>query len=297
MTDEAALDALKAVTDSDGDGFTDRQEEDWGTNPRDAGSQPRLDVGMVGLWRLDQFESTTVSDGSPNDLDGQLIGSPLPTLSGSGPDKALTFDGVQNEVQIPDTPALTPRHVVTVAAWVKASREAEGVLVGKWPAKGMQGSYTLSLLEGYLVMELSVGGVYRPLISSTAIEDEGWHYVAAVYDGFEARLYLDGVRVSTTHTGGKLDVVGEPLVMGHFQGSLRNVRLFSKPLQDRELALIYEVELKQLGITQPPPNLMTLRTKAPSLVVGKRPPALDEWGSKSNEKRQLALTEKSRGAR
>jgi len=280
-----------AETDTDGDGFTDLEEEMWGTDPLSGDSHPDLDRELVGKWELKG--NGEAIDSSGNGLTGQLFGEPPPNGAADASGEWLTFDGVQNEVRAPDSPLLNLDRQASVCAWIKVSPKADGVVAGKWPSEGIEGSYTLALLEGRLVAELSLRGVYRPLFSSAVVADEQWHHVAIVYDGFEFRLYVDGQRVVTTHTGGPIDVTDAPLVMGHFEGGLRGVRVYGRSLIEGEVWLLHAFEMRKLGVER---QAIGLPSAPPGPVPGvalarnerQRLSGLDGWGNKTVESKSLA---------
>ncbi len=263
--------AEDGLGDSDGDGFPDALEEASGSDPRLAQSVPRVNNHLVGHWGLDDGQGLAVADATTNALTGKLSGQVLPVWDEK--EGSLVFDGVQNYVEIPDAPPLRRSRGFAVTVWVKADPHADGVVVGKWPSQGLAGSYSLGLVDGHVVMELSVNGHYCPLISEDVLPDDGWHQLAAVYDEFEMRLYLNGRKVAATHPGGPLDEAPVPLLLGLHKGRLADVRLYDRGLNDRRIAAIYQVTAWQRGIQQrPEPVLRPMETAG---VAGKRLRGLD----------------------
>jgi hypothetical protein len=236
---EAQAVASAAVADSDGDGYTDAQEEAWATDPLDSSYHPDLETGIVGWWRFDEGAGTSVADMSGRGHAGTLTGVVKPQWTRDDTGVELAFNGL-NCVSVPDAAELTPDGGLTLVTWIKVSPSATGQLVSKWRS-GSNGSYALSVKRGRLVLELMLAGEYQALMSPTGIADNNWHHVAAVFDGREARLYLDGARVATMHTGGLNDVVSEPLRIGQVAGSLADVGVYARALPDGDVALLYEV--------------------------------------------------------
>lgn len=225
--------------DGDGDGYTDAQEEAWATDPLDANYHPDLETGIVGWWRFDEGNGLSVADASGNGHAGTLTGAIKPQWTSDDTGTVLTFSG-GNHVSVANTVELTPQGALTVVAWVKLSPTATGQVVSKWRS-GSDGSYSLSVARGRPVLELMLAGEYRPLISPVAISYSEWHQLAAVFDGREVRLYLDGARVATTHTGGPVDVIAEPLRIGQLSGNLADVGVYARALTDGDVSLLYEV--------------------------------------------------------
>jgi hypothetical protein len=246
-----------SARDSDGDGYSDEQEEAWATDADDAGQHPDLDSGLVGWWRFDEGSGVSVADASGNGRDGELKGAVLPQWSSDASGAALTFDGA-NFVSVTDSPALTPESGLTLVAWVRLSPNAGGQIVSKWSGIASEGSYSLSLVNGHPALELTLAGVYRPLIGSTAITDSDWHQVVAVFDGRRARLYLDGARIGATDTGGPIDVIKEPLRIGQVSGSVADVGLYARALSDGHVMLLYQVSAGGTAT-----KALALRTQTP----------------------------------
>ncbi len=252
-----------AVADFDGDGYTDAQEEAWATDPLDSGYHPDLETGIVGWWRFDEGAGTSVADASGRSHDGALSGVIKPQWTRDDTGVELAFNGV-NCVSVPDAAELTPAGGLTLVTWTKVSSSATGQLLSKWRSGG-NGSYALSIKRGRPVLELMLAGEYQALISPAGIADSNWHHVAAVFDGREARLYLDGARVATMHTGGPNDVVSEPLRIGQVSGSLADVGLYARALTDGDLALLHEVSTG--GATVPALALRSLPARKRVLAL------------------------------
>ena len=76
----------------------------------------------------------------------------------------------------------------------------------------------------------------------------GWHHLAAVRSEGALRLYVDGAPVATSAQFEATDYnlsTQEPLhigfgAIGHFSGSLGDVRLYNRALSDTEVAAIFE---------------------------------------------------------
>jgi len=285
-----------AETDSDGDGFTDRQEEAWNTNPKDENSYPPLFDQVQGWWPLDDGSGTAVTDASANALDGIIVGTAQPAWVADLDDTVLATDGVHMEVQIADEPALNPTKGLTVVALVKAAAGTSGMIVGKCRSDATRlqnsenhgGSFALSLQNGRPVMELWVGGWYRPLYGHRAIADGNWHSLAAAYDGFELRLYVDGKREQATHIGGELPVLAEPLVIGRVAARLADVALLSRALDDGEVILLHELGNTTGEVADAEPKKLSAVTRVRSgLLLSANQP-------KDSRERMLARREATR---
>ncbi|MBX3436791.1 MAG: LamG domain-containing protein, partial [Planctomycetaceae bacterium] len=83
----------------------------------------------------------------------------------------------------------------------------------------------------------------------------GWKHVAAVREGNRLTLFIDGERmVSTIADGAAIDVTNEaPLQIGfgpqsHFQGRLRDVRLYNRALSNDDLRSQHQHDASKLKL-------------------------------------------------
>ena len=209
--------------------------------PDAANNTAELLRGSVVWLPLDEGHGTNVADISGNGHGGTLFGTPLPIWTKGVISNALAFDGVGNYVSVPDAPDLTPSNTLTLSAWVKASPTTTGIIVEKWMSDGQSGSYSLALTNGQIGVEISLDGVYYPLVATTGIEDTDWHHVAGTYDGVRIIVYLDGVVDASSLATGTLDVAKVPFLVGELTGSIDEVRLYDRALSKDEVFALYDI--------------------------------------------------------
>ncbi|MEZ4777655.1 MAG: LamG-like jellyroll fold domain-containing protein [Bacteroidia bacterium] len=164
-------------------------------------------------------------------------------VPGSG--SAVSLDGVNDYVNIPNTPALNPTTAITVEAWIKA--DTWGVnpwsnsIVNKegWAA-GSQG-YTLRCGQnGKLSFNIGSAGAWHEAVSASLMTTGKWYHVAGTYDGSTIRIFINGEQVATQlHFGtlavGSYDVrIGElaytPGGSRPFDGQIDEVRIWNQSL-------------------------------------------------------------------
>src|SRR5437660_624962 len=63
----------------------------------------------------------TAADASSNHHDGTFVGNPLPECVEGISGAALSFDGIQNYVSVPNDAALYPQTSFTLETWVKTT--------------------------------------------------------------------------------------------------------------------------------------------------------------------------------
>jgi len=160
-------------------------------------------AGVLGHWKLDDGSGTTAKDSSSKKNNGKLMGGPQWVTGKVG--KALKFDGVDDYVDVPNSPSLNPTTgKATVCLWINAGRykgpagdDWQGILA-KGGAPRLYSLYT----EASASLHFSTGpsGSYIGTLSTGKIPLNEWVHVTAVVDG-EHRYYLNGEPAGVAGTG------------------------------------------------------------------------------------------------
>ncbi|MFZ5391908.1 MAG: DUF2341 domain-containing protein [Patescibacteria group bacterium] len=148
----------------------------------------QADANTVGLWHLDETggSGAYIKDGSGNSNHGTPTGTSV-TSGISG--KARSFNGSNDYISIPNpSSGLTSGGTKTISAWIKTS-STRGVIFNSYD--GTNGYQIYVDTSGNLTLYSNGGGV---LVTSSKVNDNLWHHVAAVWDGTNAYIYLDGVQ-------------------------------------------------------------------------------------------------------
>jgi len=202
------------------------------------GSPYEPDENTVALYHLD--EADKVTDFSGNGNDGTIYGtSSIPGQL----DCALDFDGTDDYVAVPHDETLNfGDGDFTVEMWVNSSISTSKYdpLVIKYPgAYGdpacfltQIGDYSLRTGMFEIIIRNSQN-VYVFIQSTTPVNDGIWHHCAAVREGDELRIYVDGRLENSTDCSIVGDISNSaPLWMGKrithsqfYDGSLDEVRL------------------------------------------------------------------------
>ncbi len=189
-----------------------------------------LSPGLVGLWSFDEGEDlTTAYDSSGNDNYGEIYGADYTPDQWGG--QALSFDGVDEYVSIPDSTSLDLSGEITVEAWIKVAvhKNFNAIVI-----KGEDGAENYELLltsSGllYSTIKFMDGTRYYPSVPS-AITDTEWHHVAMTYKPGEWRIYVDGVKKAERTDISKVPLTNNvPLFIGaeQYLGSFRTERFFN----------------------------------------------------------------------
>lgn len=172
----------------------------------------------------------------------------------SNPARALNFDGENDFVSIPHNNSLNPATGLTVEAWIyptDAVTPSQSV-IGKSSAQ-QQGYIFPRTDDGWRSFSFYVHleGIGWNIISATYPSVNEWHHVAATYDGFVMKIYLDGELKATKEIVGTLSSNLNPVTIGYqpgfsgefFSGNVDEVRIWNRRLDQCEIANNISCEL------------------------------------------------------
>ena len=140
------------------------------------------DDNTLAFWNLDDNSGSTASDSSSNDKDGTLKNNPLWTDGLYN--KAISFDGSNDYVQVPELIPGDVFDVVTIEAWVKleedVSDDDEWVIFGS----GKDGilKFGINDDEKPFVFTDSESFGSKTVTSNEILVSGYWYHLAAVYD-------------------------------------------------------------------------------------------------------------------
>jgi glucose/arabinose dehydrogenase/PKD repeat protein len=196
----------------------------------------------VAAYGFDEGSGTAAGDSSGSGNGGSLVGGPAWTAQGRY-GGALSFDGVDDRVVIPDAASLDLTTGMTLEAWVRPT-----ALATKWRTvlfKSQPGNQVYSLYAHDAVRprgEAHIGGGVRNVPGTAALPLDAWSHLATTYDGTTLRLYLDGNLISSTPfagsittSTGELWIGGNPVWAEWFAGLIDEVRVYDRALSGPEI--------------------------------------------------------------
>ncbi|MGC8912671.1 MAG: fibronectin type III domain-containing protein [Thermoplasmata archaeon] len=205
------------------------------------------DAGLVGMWHFDENSGITVYDSSGNNNHGIVSGAVWATgLSGY----ALSFDGVNDIIDIPKSPSLAITSQITIKCWIKPvipySTNFPSIITSEYAwdrpefVGGMAGSKSYAFAG-----ELSDGRQFY--ISSGDLQNGVWYHLVGTYDGTAAKFYINGKIVGIQNITGTLRTPVGDLRIGDrdsdwqhaYPGIIDEVSIYSRAFSAEEVVADY----------------------------------------------------------
>ena len=210
-------------------------------------------TGLVGHWKLDEASiGQVVLDVSGLGNNGTHNNIVLPNgPSSSDPirgDYSLNLDGVNDHVKIGPSVSLDlSGGTFTQSVWIKPQHTDTGFhgILGYRSTVTSQRYPSLYVVgQDRLHGGFGDGTNWNSFYTGSVLTPGEWNHLAATFDGTDYRLYVDGQEVFVTSAfAGKSPYPTQQLDIGrvdnYFQGSIDDVRIYSRTLSPSEVALLH----------------------------------------------------------
>jgi len=243
--------------------------QNWAPAPTTAAVQGWLtwipDNTGVAYWKFDDGGlSATASDSSGTNI-GTLNGGPSWVAGKIG--QALSFNGTNQYVSVPDVAALNA-YPLTVAAWFKTgTTTGSPAIVNKYVSASMNG-YNLFFYQGSLCAwyfenssyYVFAGGAGQCTMTTPGFNNNNWHHVVFTVDGSGGKLYVDGTQQATQAWNNPAFAAAtsttQPLSIGYYPGTATNpyfpgtideVRIYNRALSAAEVSELYALTTPSSG--------------------------------------------------
>ncbi|MBK7393698.1 MAG: hypothetical protein IPI64_10430 [Chloracidobacterium sp.] len=200
--------------------------------------------GMVSMW---------AAENNPFDSLGRNNGvlTNGTTFTSGILGQAFSFDGVDDYVEIPDSPSLDVTRI-SMSFWFKINQlNRIHELVNKF---GPEGSNTIAYGaeiggNNRVCFRISTDGTLAgltDLCSTTTLTTDTWYHFAGTYDGSDMKLYINGINEGSVSKSGDIFVSTQNLKLGSYgyhgwflNGALDEVSVFNRSLSGAEIQAIH----------------------------------------------------------
>ena len=225
----------------------ERTASNGGNNGNVTPPQPpasSLPVDQVAWWKLDEGTRMLASD-SVATYDGSISGA-LWSIGING--SALDFDGNNDYVQVNGKIILD--YPFSISAWVKTGSSGSDMAIVNLASSGSNkrhyGIYVDTAGRASLIAE----NPQSRIITGDIVNDGNWHHIVGVFTSLNDRdLYVDGVFNGNDVRGSSFDLScdrwtfgrwGDSSPDGYFHGSMDEIKLWDRALNDTEVQQIYQ---------------------------------------------------------
>jgi glucose/arabinose dehydrogenase len=197
--------------------------------------------GLVASYNFDEGSGTFLTDRSGTGNNGTLTNGPTWNASGKY-GKALSFDGTNDYVNIPDSNSLDLTTGMTLEAWIKPT-VSTGYRDIVFKTQPSHEAYAMYVTNGSSrpTGHVNIGGE-KTAQGTAQVSTTTWTHLATTYDGTALKLFVNGVQVSSTAVTGNIPVTNLPLTLGGdtvwpewFKGLMDDVRIYNRPLSATEI--------------------------------------------------------------
>jgi glucose/arabinose dehydrogenase/PKD repeat protein len=197
--------------------------------------------GLVAAYGFNEGSGSTLEDLSGNGNRGTLAG---PTWADAGRfGGALSFDGINDTVDVADADSLDLTSALTLEAWVKTTGGSSWrtVVLKERPGDLAYALYA-RFSNGGPAGQVDFAASTAKAQGSALVPADTWTHLATTYDGSNLRLYVNGTLAATTAATGGVVTSASPLRIGgnaiwgeYLGGVIDEVRVYNRALSQAEI--------------------------------------------------------------
>jgi hypothetical protein len=208
------------------------------------------------------YETGGVTPDETGTNNGILVGDAA-IINDAGKGSFLTLDGVEDYVEVGDSPLLDIQHQITLSVWLKLNQLPVSItkIIVKPTEEGLD-PWELYALD----VKRNTGEIRFVLSDGTSYYENGWHsvvstlplnqwnHIVGTYDGTTMKLYANGLLVNSKSVSLKMGANNQDLYIGKWlsgssiNGQIDDVMIFNRALNSLEIQEIYEGQKPRIDI-------------------------------------------------
>ncbi|RLE69044.1 MAG: hypothetical protein DRJ43_04570 [Thermoprotei archaeon] len=216
----------------------------------------RVIDGVVGAWHFDEGNGTIAHDTSGEGNDGTLYDGNTTNNDGNTPPqwidgkfgKALSFDGVDDYVDVPDSASLdspAESDEITLLAWVKFSTlPSESGNAVKILRREHFFEFGVNTANKEYIWLYGDDNAWHYIGAGNTTLDKNWHMLAVTSDNVTAKIFIDGdVDAEYSYSLG-LGPTSFAIYIAkfgniYFNGTIDEVCIYNRALSEEEISDLY----------------------------------------------------------
>src|SRR3989338_2159023 len=208
-----------------------------------------LQKGLVGQWKFDG----NAKDSTPSSNNGTVTGATLTTDRKGTANRAYSFNGSSDFVNVPHNANLNLTTAITISAWINidpAGKADYQTILTKQDGVTDPELYMFRLQQsnGFLLGRIQNAAYAVNSITGSTDLTGAWHHVVFTYDANFLNLYVDGASAATpvakTITPGTNTAaltIGKTLTLLRFaRGTIDDARIYNRALSQTEITALYQ---------------------------------------------------------
>jgi LruC domain-containing protein len=200
------------------------------------------DGALVSWWKFNENSGTTAND-SKGDNNGEIHGAKW-TQGVEG--EALSFDGINDYVIVPNAENFNVTKKITIMAWAKTEENKTAKIAekGDWDGHSILQDHW----NGWGCQIRTADNKSYSIKWGNGIPVFGeWYHIAMTYNGVKLKLYINGQLVKSKNVNGDLKVNNRDFAIGSnngshkfFHGCIDDVRFFNDALTQTQIQAIFK---------------------------------------------------------
>jgi hypothetical protein len=208
-------------------------------------------IGIV-VGRLVAFYpfNNAGNDASGFENHGSVFGAVAAEDRFGNSNSAYYFDGSNDYIRIPNHASLNNQHEICISFWIKIAqffdREAYPISHGNW-----ENRWKVSVTNKGIRWTIKTTSGIKDLDSQTILLLDSLYHVAALYNGSELKIYINGILDAASNWSGLILKTDIDLAIAqhlpgsngyNFKGVLDDIRIYNHALSELEIRDLYDIE-------------------------------------------------------
>ncbi|MFH1528652.1 MAG: LamG-like jellyroll fold domain-containing protein [Bacteroidota bacterium] len=188
------------------------------------------------------------NDSSGNSFNGVVSGASLFTDRFGNGTSAYYFDGVNDNISIPNNSSLNFKNAITVCFWMNVfefyDREAYPISHGNW-----ENRWKISITNKRVRWTVKTSSGIKDIDSETELIKNKYYFVTCIYSGDDYEIYLNDELDAFTIFSGAINSTSYALTIGqvlpgnnqyNFKGVLDDIRIYDYAVSYPEILKLYD---------------------------------------------------------